>query len=216
MRAAFRSDLLVPGRARLAVSPRRWLALCVLAGAGGLSACAPRPVPVAAAPVAPDPFGYIRKSAVCTPGPVVATANGGHVATMAVRSDDGECQLPVTLASFDPPVVGKKKRDEAPAPDVAFASFLMQTAPLHGKAFIYNYNNRTLITYTPTTAYAGPDSFTVSLIPAVGKPRTLLQVNATVDATGVTPPPAPVAPKAAPTTSSTSKARSTSRSRRKK
>jgi hypothetical protein len=161
----------------------------LMAGLGVLAGCAPKPPPPQPVAIAPDPFGYIKKSAVCTIGPFKPAATGGRVVTMAVRSDDGECQVPVAQDTR-----------------TAYASFGLQTAPTHGKAFIYNYNNQTLVTYTPTTAYAGPDSFTVNLIPGGGKPRTTLQVLATVDATGVTPPAPPVTPKVSgpPATSSKS------------
>ena len=135
-----------------------------------IAGCAQRPQQGPAAYVAPDPFGYQTRSAVCTVSPVVA----GRV-SMSTRSDDGLCAVAVAT------------------PDgTAYASFLLQTLPGHGKAFIHNYNNQTLIDYTATTAYAGPDSFTVSLIPANG-PRVPLTIVASVDATGVArPAPPPV------------------------
>ena len=139
-----------------------------------IAGCAQKPQPGPAAYVAPDPFGYQTRSAVCTVSPVV----GGRV-TMSTRSDDGLCAVAVAT------------------PDgTAYTSFLLQTLPGHGKAFIHNYNNQTLIDYTATTAYSGPDSFTVSLIPA-GGPRVSLTIVASVDATGVARP-APPPPEAAP------------------
>ncbi len=146
-----------------------------------IAGCAHRPPPAPAAAIAPDPFGYLKRSAVCTVSPVT-TAPAGRNVTMAVRSDDGLCALAVSQ------------------PDgTAYASFLLQDLPEHGKAFIHNYNNQTLIDYTATTAYAGPDGFSVSLVPSGGGPRTLLHVAATVDATGV-PRPAVVTPYVAPAT----------------
>ncbi len=139
-----------------------------------IAGCAQKPSPGPVAAVAPDPFGYQVRSAVCTVGPV----SHGQV-TMSARSDDGLCAVAVAT------------------PDgTAYTSFLLQTPPVHGKAFIHNYNNQTLIDYTATTAYAGPDSFVVSLIPASG-PRVPLTVVAQVDATGVARP-APPPPEAAP------------------
>ena len=85
-----------------------------------IAGCAQKPLPPPAAAVAPDPFGYMAKSAVCTVGPVT----GGRVA-MSTRSDDGLCAVAVAT------------------PDgTAYASFLLQTPPAHGKAFIHNYDNR--------------------------------------------------------------------------
>ena len=144
-----------------------------------IAGCAQRPAPAPQAAIAPDPFGYQKRSAVCTVSPVAAGPAGRNV-TMAVRSDDGLCAVAVSQ------------------PDgTAYASFLLQDLPEHGKAFIHNYNNQTLIDYTATTAYAGPDGFSVSLVPSGGGPRTLLHVAANVDATGV-PRPAVVTPYAAP------------------
>ncbi len=159
-----------------------------------IAGCANRPPPAPAAAIAPDPFGYQKRSAVCTVSPVAPGAAGGSV-TMAVRSDDGLCAVAVSQ------------------PDgTAYASFLLQDLPEHGKAFIHNYNNQTLVDYTATTAYAGPDGFTVSLVPSGGGPRTLLHVSASVDATGVVRP-AVVTPYAAPAKGSTH--RTTRRSHRK-
>ena len=82
------------------------------------------------AAIAPDPYGYFKRSAVCTVSPVVAGPAGRSV-TMAVRSDDGLCAVAMSQ------------------PDgTAYASFLLQDLPAHGKAFIHNYNNQTLIDYT--------------------------------------------------------------------
>ncbi|MCQ8278427.1 hypothetical protein NFI95_08170 [Acetobacteraceae bacterium KSS8] len=136
--------------------------------------------------IAPDPYGYLKQSAVCTLGPVKTDPAGNRVVQMSVRSDDGRCAVAVAQ------------------PDrTAYASFVLLTLPAHGKAMIHNYNNQTLVDYTPTTAYAGPDSFTVSLIPSATGPRTTLRVDATVDATGVVVPPPPVV--AAPPPSTTGK-----------
>ena len=146
-----------------------------------IAGCANKPPPAPAVAIAPDPFGYQKRSAVCTVGPETASPAGRGV-TMAVRSDDGLCAVAVSQ------------------PDgTAYASFLLQDLPEHGKAFIHNYNNQTLIDYTATTAYAGPDGFSVSLVPSGGGPRTLLHVAANVDATGV-PRPAVVTPYVAPAT----------------
>ena len=148
-----------------------------------MAGCAHKPAPAPVEAVAPDPYGYEKVSAVCTVGPM-QNGPAGRVATMSVRSDDGLCAVPVSQ------------------PDgTAYASFLLTTPPAHGKTFIHNYNNQTLIGYTPTTAYAGPDSFTVSLVPVGGGPRSLLRVDAVVDATGVMRPVAPVAAAAPPPSS---------------
>ncbi len=160
-----------------------------------IAGCAHKPPPAPVAAIAPDPFGYLKRSAVCTVSPVT-TGPAGRSVTMAVRSDDGLCAVAVSQ------------------PDgTAYASFLLQDLPEHGKAFIHNYNNQTLIDYTATTAYAGPDGFSVSLVSSDGGPRTLLHVATTVDATGV-PRPAVVTPYVAPA-SKGSAHRTTTRSHRK-
>lgn len=145
-----------------------------------ITGCAQKPLPAPAVAIAPNPFGYLKQSAVCTVSPL-ADGPAGRSAKMSVRSDDGLC----TVALSQPD-------------KTAYASFLLQTLPTHGKAFIYNYNNQTLVNYTATTAYAGPDSFTVSLIPSAGHARVPLQVAAVVDATGVVLPPPPPVPYVAP------------------
>jgi hypothetical protein len=163
-----------------------------------ITGCAQKPLPAPAAAIAPNPFGYLKQSAVCTVSPIV---NGptGRSAKMSVRSDDGLC----TVALSQPD-------------GTAYASFLLQTLPAHGKAFIYNYNNQTLVNYTATTAYAGPDNFTVSLIPTAGHARVALQVAALADATGVVLPPPPPAPSvAAPSKSSHRSSKSTHSTRTK-
>ncbi len=135
-----------------------------------------------APPVPPNPFGYLKPSGLCKHGPVAKTAAGLEVA-MTLRSDDGYCGVDL----------------QAPAGG-AYTSFVLTALPAHGKSFIYNYNNHTAVTYTAATAYAGIDSFTVSLVPKAGEQRVALKVLVTADATGVPPPakPAPPPPAAKP------------------
>ncbi|WP_408906006.1 Ig-like domain-containing protein [Nguyenibacter vanlangensis] len=159
----------------------------LVAASALLAGCQNRPVIQAAVP--PNPFGYLKRSAVCKVGPVRPDASGQLQASMTVRSDDGNCEILVQQDGGQ-----------------SYASFGVAPAPEHGKAFIYNYNNHTYVTYTPNTAYAGPDHFTVTLIRGSGLPRRSLVVAASVDATGVVvptpavtapPPPAPVKKKTA-------------------
>ncbi len=148
------------------------LTLSGLLGAGLLGGCAHQVQPT----VAPDPFGYMKRSAVCAVGPVANTASGLLVA-MKTRSDDGLCAIRLA------------------APDGgAYASFLLSTLPMHGTSFIYNYDGHTVVTYTAATAYSGNDSFRVSLVRKDGGPRVPLEVDVAIDATGVTPPPPPPPP----------------------
>ena len=148
------------------------VATICLAAVGVLAGCAHKPLPQPEV-IAPNPFGYLKRSAVCAPGPVTSGPEGRSV-SVAVRSDDGTCGIAVSR-----PQGG------------AYASFLLTTLPQHGKSFIYNYNKQTHVTYTADTAYAGPDAFAVSLVPGDGQPRSLLRVALSVDATGVARPVAP-------------------------
>nr|WP_220790145.1 hypothetical protein [Gluconacetobacter tumulisoli] len=134
-----------------------------------LAGCVNKPAPQAGGPA--NPFGYIKRSAVCQVGPVHSVSPGQMAATMTVRSDDGNCGIVVQQTGGQ-----------------AYASFGVSPAPEHGKAFIYNFANHTYVTYTPNTAYAGQDRFTVTLIRGGGQPREYLAVTATVDATGVVVP----------------------------
>ncbi|GAN60251.1 Ig-like domain-containing protein [Acetobacter cibinongensis] len=141
--------------------------IAVLALTGGLLAgCATTSGPVRTG--TPNPFGYLKKSAVCSTTPVKTGPDGQLSTTMTVRSDDGLCELKLSQPS------GK-----------AYASFGVSPAPEHGKAFLYSLDDDTHVSYTPTMGYAGTDSFTVTLIPGGGQKRTRLTVTAQVDATGV-------------------------------
>jgi len=137
--------------------------------------------PIVQRTVAPNPFGYVKQSAVCKTAPVQTAADGTLSVAMSVRSDDGQCALAV----------------QAPGGG-NYVSFGVDPAPDHGKAFLYNYDDHTYVTYTPATAYAGSDSFTAILIPSDGKPRVRLKVAATVDATGVVVHTAPTPAVSAP------------------
>ncbi|TLU72983.1 hypothetical protein [Lichenicoccus roseus] len=151
--------------------------LASLTTAGLLAGCVQKPPPPEA--VAPNPFGYLKRSAACSIGPVTG-AGGDRSVAIKARSDDGLCDVAI----------------DQPGGGGSYASFVLGTLPAHGKAFIYNFNNKTYVTYTAETAYAGPDRFVVSLVPGGGKPRSALVVDVTDDATGVAlpPPPAPAAP----------------------
>ncbi|MDI2112267.1 hypothetical protein [Commensalibacter nepenthis] len=142
-----------------------------------------------------NPFKYTKRSAVCKVTPIVKEKDGSWKTTMAVRSDDGQCEFVVK----DPEASG------------SFASFGLIAAPENGKTFLYNYDNRTYVRYTPTMAYAGADKFTASLINKDGAKRTSLLVDVTVDNTGVqVPKPAVTAPVSSAKTTS-KKAKSSTR-----
>ncbi|MBS4076453.1 hypothetical protein KGY14_14780 [Ameyamaea chiangmaiensis] len=147
-----------------------------------MAGCAQHPLAPHIAP--PNPFGYMKRSAVCDVSPVKAAPDGSLSVSMKVRSDDGLCSVPVQTAK-----------------GAAYASFGVTSAPDHGKVFLYNYDDQTWVTYTPTTAYAGTDSFNATLIPGAGDSRVKLRVDATMDAIGVVVPRAVVPAVTAPTAS---------------
>jgi len=133
-----------------------------------LAGCATTTGSVSAPAGSPNPFGYLKTSAVCTTTPVTAGADGQLSTTMTVRSDDGLCELKVSQPGGG-----------------AYASFGVDPVPEHGKALIYDLDSDTHITYTPTLGYAGTDEFVVTLIPIAGGARQHLKVSVKVDATGV-------------------------------
>lgn len=141
---------------------------------GALSACATQTVVKKTVPTriaSPNPFAYMRKSAVCKVEPIKKGTDGTLSTTMTVRSDGGLCELKVSQAN------GK-----------AYVSFGVEPPPDHGKVFLYSLDNDTHVTYTPTLGYAGQDKFNVTLLPAAGQKRDHLVVTAQVDATGVAVP----------------------------
>ncbi|WP_338029930.1 hypothetical protein [Gluconacetobacter takamatsuzukensis] len=170
----------------------------LVAASAVLAGCQNKPVLQVSGP--PDPFGYLKRSAVCQVGPVKSAGPAQKTTTMAVRSDDGNCVVLVQQGG-----------------EHAYASFGVSPAPEHGKAFLYNHNDHTYVMYTPNTAYAGPDHFGVTLIRGPGQPRDTLDVTATVDATGVVvptplitaPTPAPAAAKSTSKTATRRRAKTT-------
>ena len=74
--------------------------------------------------------------------------------------------------------------------------------PDKGRAFMSSLDNSRKVTYPPTRAYAGQDTFTVIRGPGPGQQRTKRTVTGQVDATGVYVPhpavtgPAPAEPPA--------------------
>lgn len=118
---------------------------------------------------AANPFRYTKKSSVCKITPIIKGKDGSWKTTMDVRSDDGQCEFTV----------------EQPDSKGNFLSFGVTSVPEHGKAFLYNYDKRTYVRYTPTLAYAGTDKFTVDLIHQDGIKKTPLSVDVTIDNTGV-------------------------------
>jgi len=161
-----------------------------------MAGCAHPPAALHVAPA--NPFAMLKSSAVCTVSPAHKAADGSVTVDMKVRSDDGLCAVSL-------------QTDKG----TAYPSFGVTTAPEHGKVFIYNYDDHTLVTFTPTMAYAGADVFNATLIQGSGQPRVHLRVTASVDATGVVVPKPIVPAVTAPVPATKGKARTTAHSTRK-
>ncbi|MCE2564849.1 hypothetical protein [Komagataeibacter sp. FNDCF1] len=116
----------------------------------------------------PNPYNYMKPSGQCQVSTPAAAGKNTRTATMQVRSDDGYCAIETRVSAGHP-----------------YASFGVSPAPEHGKAFIYNYNDHTYVTYTANTSYSGEDKFRVVLIPGGSQPREYMDVTATVTASAV-------------------------------
>ncbi len=162
-------DRLFANREWQNLRPRLHHALLVTTGmAAALSGCAPQQAATeAAAP--PNPYGYLQPARVCIVGKGALPPQGPASTTLSV-TNDGYCALHYARPSGGP-----------------FASFLVTEVPHHGDPLIYNYNEQTVVTYTASAGYVGPDSMTVEFIPAPGAPRTVLHVAITVSVAPGTP-----------------------------
>ncbi|MBV9252037.1 MAG: hypothetical protein JO227_22690 [Acetobacteraceae bacterium] len=123
-----------------------------------LQGCAERPAPVQHARVfAADMTGAAK---TCTVSKVETKDGEETAATMQVASNGGWCAITIT-------------RNGKP-----FDAGLLVTRPEHGTVFIHPVGDDTRIDYTPVRGYAGPDLFTVKLIPGDPAIRTLVTVVA--------------------------------------
>ena len=140
---------------RRAVIGARW---CVLAVPFLLQACAEKPPAphVAGTPVfAADMTGGAKQCSASNP---VLKDGQTVAATMQLGNDGGWCAIQVA-------------RDGKP-----YAAGLLIARAAHGVVFIHPVGDDTRIDYTPARGFAGPDAFTVKLIP--GDPS--LHVTVTV------------------------------------
>lgn len=131
----------------------------MLALVAGLSACGPRSEPAAVSTTrvyAIDQSGAARQ---CTVSPVTPAAGKEAGATIAVRNDGGWCAI--------------KLHQEGPKP---YDAGLLTSPPAHGRVYIHIVGDDTRIDYTPDAGYAGPDAFTVSLLPG----RAVIRASVTV------------------------------------
>lgn len=94
----------------------------------------------------------------CTAPAPKLTAGQENAATMTVGNDGGWCGI--LLSENDNP----------------FTAGLLTMRPQHGKVFIHTVGDDTRIDYTPTSGYAGPDNFTVTLLPE----HTVVKATVTV------------------------------------
>lgn len=121
--------------------------------------------------IAPNPYGGLKKSALCQLTPVQSDKEGRKLSTeMTIRSDDGFCTL----------ILKKPEGGH-------YASFGVVPHPQQGKVLMYNYGGQTYVNYRADTAYAGSDAFTAILIPSIDAPRIALIVKVTVQAAPIVP-----------------------------
>ena len=83
---------------------------------------------------------------------------------MQVGNSGGWCAISVSQPG---------SKESGPVP---YKSGLLTGRPSHGKVYIHTVGDATRIDYTPAPDYAGPDNFTVSLIPG----SAVLRVDVTV------------------------------------
>ena len=132
--------------------------------ASALAACAQRPVE-APAPLPPNPYGYLKPAAVCQAPTPKLPMTGQATASMRLSADGGFCAF-----HFSQPG------------NLPFAAGLVIHVPQHGQPLIYNYNGATVVSYTPSAGYIGPDSMTLELVPAAGQRRVVLTLAISVGA----------------------------------
>jgi hypothetical protein len=133
---------------------RVWLAGAATAIA--LQGCAPKPPAAPAARVfAADMTGAAH---VCTAPPVSPGAGQTTDVAINLGNDGGWCAITVN-------------NNGRP-----FDAGLLLAQPQHGKVLIHTVGNDTRIDYTPAAHYAGPDAFSVRLIPG----DATIRITATV------------------------------------
>jgi hypothetical protein len=120
------------------------------------AACTQPPAPVSTTRLyAIDLAGAAKQ---CSVSKVALAAGKETAATMTVGNTGGWCAISVS---------------EGGRP---YAAGLLTTPAQHGKVYVHQVGDDTRIDYTPDTGFAGPDSFTVTLLPG----RPMLRVAVTV------------------------------------
>lgn len=115
--------------------------------------------------IPPNPFANEKRAAHCEVSPLQTDAAGRMSVNMTVTAGDGGvCPFSISKGGGG-----------------SYVSFGVVPAPEHGRAFLYNYDNRTYVEYIPAAEYKGDDTFSVELIPAHAQPRRQLHVHVLVE-----------------------------------
>lgn len=122
----------------------------------GIAAGCVNKAPVAAGPgVKLYAFDLAGAARQCTaPADVPLTPGHENLVTMAVSNEGGWCAFKVDQTDA--------KLGGGPKP---FAAALVTVRAAHGKVYVHTVGNDTRIDYSPDARYAGPDGFTVELLP---------------------------------------------------
>lgn len=142
------------------VSFRRSLCFAPIAAAVLASGCTQQQAPAQASsrPVyATDLAGGAR---VCTVNSFSINPGRESVVNMTVGNDGGWCDI--------------KVHQQGPEP---YEAGLLAVQPNHGRVYIHEVGDDTRIDYTPDPGYAGPDTFTVTLLPGRSDLRTIVTVT---------------------------------------
>ena len=124
------------------------------------SGCAQQSAPEAAPSRRVYAIDLAGGARVCTVSSFSINPGRESVAAMTVGNDGGWCNVTV--------------HQPGPTP---YDAGLLTVEPSHGKVYIHEVGDDTRIDYTPDPGYAGPDTFSVTLLPG----RPLIRTNVTVE-----------------------------------
>jgi hypothetical protein len=124
------------------------LAIAVICLAGALQGCVPKPAGQAGPRLPVYAFDQGGGARSCTVAPVSPVAGKQVEATMSVVNDGGWCAVTV------------QQEDKTP-----YTAGLVTARPKHGKVFVHSVGANTRIDYTPAAGFAGPDEFSIKLLP---------------------------------------------------
>ena len=99
-------------------------------------------------------FDFAGAAQKCT-APADLQLTPGHETTVAmtVSNEGGWCAFKTDQADA-------KQGDAKP-----FDAALVTVRPVHGKVYVHTVGNDTRVDYTPDARYAGPDGFTLEMLP---------------------------------------------------